>query len=94
MASVDVQFEHEGDAGWRYDVVVQHDDGTETRHSVSLTWMDHDYWTGGRIAPSRTVGAVLTYCLDHGSPTFPPAFDAARARRWLPAIDQELRQAL
>lgn len=94
MPSIEVHHEREADAGWRYDVRVCHDDGTETRHSVTLAWIDHDYWCGGRLAPSRTVEAVLTYCLDHDAPAFPPAFDAARARRWLPAIDRDLKRAL
>jgi len=58
---------------------------------VTLAWIDHDYWSGGRCAPSKVIQALVEYVLRHETPPLPAAFDAARARRWLPQIDMELR---
>lgn len=81
--------------GWRYRVRLENADSASiTEHEVTLSWADHDYWCGGRLAPSKTVEAVLTYCIDHKSPPFPREFDASRARRWIPKIDKELRRAI
>jgi hypothetical protein len=38
--------------------------------------------------------AVMEFLLRHESPPLPPKFDAARVRRWLPQIDQEIRGVL
>lgn len=95
MAEIDVKTESEEGRGWSYRVEVRHDDGSVTSHTVKLAWVDHDHWTGGRVAPSRTVEAVLKYVMTHvPGQGIPAMFDAARARRWLPQIDRELRQAL
>lgn len=91
---IDIGDEAQTPRGWRYDVRITLADGTRSDHRVTLAWVDHDHWCGGRLAPSRVVEMVLEYLLDKGTPIrFPPAFDAARARRWIPAIDQDLRCA-
>ena len=55
VAAIDVGEESETGRGWSYAVrVVWHDDA-ETEHAVSLSWVDHDHWSGGVRAPSRTV---------------------------------------
>jgi hypothetical protein len=88
---VDIEYERELARGWAYDVVV-HTEGTPpSRHTVTLAWCDHDYWSGGRSSPWKVVQAVLEYALERAAPAFPAAFDAARVRRWLPEIDTELR---
>jgi spore germination protein YaaH len=95
VPAIDVKAESEQCRGWSYLVEVRHDDGSVTSHTVTLAWVDHDHWTGGRIAPSRTIEAVLKYVITN-APTqdLPATFDAARARRWIPQIDRELRTAL
>lgn len=95
MAEIDVKSELEKGRGWSYLVEVRHDDGSVTPHTVTLAWVDHDLWTGGSVAPSRTVEAVLKYVMSQlPEQGFPATFDAARARRWVPQIDRELRTAL
>lgn len=87
---VEVLLERELPRGWSYTVLVHRASG-DSEHEVSLGWVDHDYWCGGRLPPSRTVQMVLEYVLArfNGHP-LPRAFDAARARRWFPQIDREL----
>jgi hypothetical protein len=95
MAKVDVKEETEAERGWLYRVLVEDDAGQTTQHAVSLSWADHDHWSGGRRPPSRVVEAVLEFVLSHRIPVALPAkFDAARARRWLPEIDAQLRSEL
>lgn len=83
--------ESEADLGWLYEVCIVAPDGAETSHEVTLSWRDHDYWCHGLSAPSVVVRAVLEYALAHREGSLPASFDAARVRRWLPRIDQELR---
>ncbi len=92
MPRVEVGAEREAVRGWEYDVTIRHDNGASTAHTVRLSWADHDYWSGGRLAPSKVVEAVLDYIFQHGGgAALPLVFDAARARRLLPRIDEELR---
>ncbi len=92
MATVRVESEQETQRGWLYRLAVLRDDGSESLHDVRLAWVDHDHWSGGRVAPSRVVEAVVRYVLERASRPLPPSFDAALARRWLPQIDRELRE--
>jgi len=94
VSQVLVQSEVDAPRGWRYGVVVTHADGHVSTHSVTLAWVDHDHWSGGRLAPSRVVEAVVSYLLNHGHATLPPEFDAARARRLAPEIDREIKSDL
>jgi hypothetical protein len=90
---VEVTTEEERPGGWSYAVVVHRENGPAS-HTVTLSWRDHDYWCGGASSPSRVIQAVLEFTLRHETPPFPRKFDAARVRRWLPQIDQELRGVL
>lgn len=76
--------------GWEYDVALVARDGSRTDHVVTLSWRDHDYWCGGASAPSKVILAVLEFVIARREAPFPARFDAARARRWLPTIDEEL----
>jgi hypothetical protein len=90
---VEVQTEEERPGGWSYLVIVHRSEGA-CEHTVTLSWRDHDYWCGGASAPSRVVKALVEYLLRNEAPALPLRFDAAKARRWLPRIDQELRAAI
>lgn len=89
-ARVEIGAERTIRLGWEYDVFLVSRDGTRSEHLVTMSWRDHDYWCDGTSAPSRVLAAVLEFVLARRDGPFPPRFDAARARRWLPAIDQEL----
>jgi hypothetical protein len=90
---VEVQTEEERPGGWSYLVLVHRARGAD-EYTVTLSWRDHDYWCGGALAPSRVMQAVMEYLLKHECPALPSRFDAARARRLLPRIDQEIRSML
>jgi len=95
VAEVLVKSESDSPHGWRYGVCVTHADGHVSEHTVTLAWVDHDHWCGGRLAPSRVVETVMSCLLGRGqADKLPPEFDAARARRMAPDIDQEIKAAL
>jgi len=99
VAAIVVQTEQNAPRGWSYTVQVNHLDGTQTNHVVTMAWADHEHWCGGRVAPSVVVEAVVAYVLDHraddsSATLLPASFDTARARRWFPQIDEALRDSL
>ncbi len=94
--SIDIGTETATDRGWLYEVTLTGRAGTTT-HAISLSWHDHDYWCGGALAPSRLLErllSLLTRQLGKGDTpgSLPARFDCATARRWLPEIDDLLRE--
>lgn len=78
-------------------------EGASTSHEVRLAWCDHDYWSGGLAAPGSLAERLVRFLVEaRVSPDHPDAcipwplpakFDAAKARRWCPAVDSDLRTA-
>lgn len=94
--SIEVGTETATSGGWLYEVTLTTPGGSTT-HAVSLSWHDHDYWCGGALAPSRLLERLLSLLSRHmgkgNTPaSLPPRFDCATARRWLPEIDDLLRE--
>lgn len=94
--TIEVGTETATSRGWLYEVTLT-TRGASTSHDITLSWHDHDYWCGGAMAPSRLVErllAVLTAHLGKGSmpESLPARFDCATARRWLPELDELLRE--
>lgn len=74
---------------------IEHASSPATEHQIRLAWVDHEHWSGGRIAPSKVIETVIEHLISHGMEAqLPPKFDAAKARRWVPGIDQELKRAM
>ncbi len=97
MTRIDVQTETENPRAmcWDYTVVVEQDSGVTTQHQIRLAWVDHEHWSGGRLPPSQVIQTVVEKLLAHGMDgALPERFDAARARRWFPGIDRELKLAM
>lgn len=101
MATIRVNTEHEQPGGWLYEVEIDHGEGVCTRHEVRLAWVDHDHWCGGRLPPSVVIQRVVEHLTAQGhlaglqpGQALPATFDAARARRWSPGIDEQLRTAV
>ena len=91
---VSIQTEREHAHGWVYEVTIEHADGVREHHTVTLAWCDHDFWSGGRIAPSRVLQTVLEYAMGQmrsSDRPLPVKFDAARLRRLFPNLDAEVR---
>jgi hypothetical protein len=88
VATVEIKTEEETGRGWVYHAAVKQK-GQTTEHTVTLAWVDHELWSGGRVAPSKVVEALIEFVLDQGREV-PRAFDAATVRRWFPEVDREL----
>lgn len=90
---VTVGVEREIPRGWEYHVAVALPGGAPRDHRVTLGFRDHDHWCGGAMPPSRVIQAVVEFLLARRIP-LPAAFDAAKARYWVPTFDDELRDHL
>ena len=94
MGRVAIEAEQEGPRGWTYRVLVHPRAGkgaSAQEHTVRLSYRDHDFWCGGRLAPSELIRELLEYVLANRSEAMPDSFDAARIRRWLPGVDKDFR---
>lgn len=92
MAEVWIEHEQEVESGWQFAVrVVGSGSAGPVNLTLTMSWADYDYWSGGTEPPSETARQVVEYVLAHRPATELPArFDAATARRWLPQIDAAL----
>lgn len=82
--------EHETAHGWSFRLAIDRGpDAPAAEHEMALSWVDHDHWTGGTTPPSRLAERLLTILVVRVS-DLPARFDAARARRWVPEIDDLL----
>ncbi|GJM18212.1 MAG: hypothetical protein DHS20C14_04250 [Phycisphaeraceae bacterium] len=91
VAAVEVGAETETARGWSYRVRVVWMDDAESDHDVSLSWHDHDHWSGGTAPPERVIAAVVRAAGDAlGREKLPARFDAASVRRWVPGLDERV----
>lgn len=91
MVRVEVLDEREAAAGWVFRVRISHAGGETTEHSVALSWVDHDYWSGGASPPAKVVQRVMEYLIEQAPEDVIPArLDAASVRRRYPEIDEAL----
>lgn len=95
-ARIRIEAEREAPHGWEFDVLVRSISGSaagasETHHTVTLSYRDHDMWTGGKMSPSALIEQVVAYVLRNRAEPLPPKFDAARVRYWFPKFDAEMR---
>ena len=81
--------EHETAHGWSFRLALDRPGAPTTEHEMTLSWVDHDHWTGGATPPSRLAERLLTVLAERVS-DLPARFDAAKARRWAPEIDDLL----
>lgn len=88
VAEIEIQTEEESGRGWVYHASIDRL-GKKTEHVVSLAWVDHELWSGGRVPPSKVMEALIAFVIEQGHEV-PANFDAATVRRWLPVVDREL----
>ena len=91
MSVIEVHSEQETARGWTYQVAIRREAGPETTHTVTLAWVDHEHWSGGVVAPSRVIEALIRYMLTREAEhPIPAKFDASTVRRWFPEVDEAL----
>ena len=92
-----IKSESETSCGWEYEIEFSTGAAGKrtTSHKLTLGWRDHDYWSGGRLAPSITIEQVIAiaakYLTPDGLHNLPATFDAARLRRLCPGLDADIR---
>lgn len=95
MVRVEVLDERETGFGWEFRVRATAGEGVVGEHEVRLSWVDHDYWSGGACPAARVVGAVVEYLYEVSNAEHIPArIDASTVRRRHPEIDELLAARL
>jgi hypothetical protein len=93
IPQIRVEQEEETPRGWRYRATIEREGAGATEHEVTLAWVDHEHWSGGRVAPSTVVERLLGVLVERGE-ELPERFDAATARRKFKGLDDELMKRL
>ena len=92
MAKIEVVTETEQPRGWEYRVAIERDSGARTEHTVTLSWADHEHWSGGRAAPSKVVEVLMGLLVERErEKKIPEKFDASTMRRVYPELDGEMQ---
>ena len=85
--------ELQGPNGWSFEVTLSRPGAEATRHDMSLSWVDYEYWCHGQSSPSRVAQAVLDNILAaRPELTLPPRFDASTCRRWVRNLDERMAE--
>lgn len=103
--TIRVGHEREMPRGWSYEILVRSampvagdqpsDAPCERACSVTLSWSDHDHWSGGACPPSVVIERLMTLLIElRPDMDLPPRFDAATIRRWIPDIDAHMHARL
>jgi len=80
--------EQEPARGWQYEVTWQSPRGLSV-HILTLSWVDPDYWCGGREAPSILVQRLIESFVRSGR-AVPNRADCSTLRRLYPELDEVL----
>ncbi|MBX3402952.1 MAG: hypothetical protein KF699_06000 [Phycisphaeraceae bacterium] len=93
---VEALSEREGVRGWVFDVVIRRGaDAEPSRHAVSLSWADYEYWSHGQASPSRVAEAAIAALLGaRPDVALPERLDCSTCRRWTRDFDARIAAAL
>ena len=83
MAQVEVISEIELGGGWKFETQILCDDGSLSKHVITLSWADYNLWSAdGADQPAKVADAVISFLLSKtSSHDIPAKFDASLARR-------------
>ncbi len=97
-SAVEIGREHEEPRGWRFEISLARP-GTSiadpSRHEMTLSWVDYEFWCHGQSSPSR-VAQIVVDALLAAKPelTLPPRFDASTCRRWVRDLDERIAEGI
>lgn len=78
--------ERESSRGWEYDLKIA---GRQLK--LTLSWSDHDHWSGGSRPPSAVAQALIEQILEvKAAEDLPEKFDASTCRRWVEDLDSKM----
>ena len=96
--AVEVGREHEEPRGWRFELSLIRGNaagGEPSRHDITLSWVDYEFWSHGQSSPSRVVQVVMDALLGAKPElTLPPRFDASTCRRWVRDLDERIAESI
>lgn len=93
--AVEIGREEEDGRGWRFEVSVSRPGGAASRHDFTLSWADYEYWSHGRVSPSRVAQSVIESLIAlRPDLALPARFDASTCRRWAREMDERLAEGL
>jgi hypothetical protein len=86
--------EFEASHGWRFEVLLARPGSADpSRHEMTLSWVDYEFWCHGQSSPSRVAQAVVDSLLGAKPElTLPPKFDASTCRRWVRDLDERVAE--
>lgn len=92
-ATVEIGREVEDARGWRFEVAVARPGIPVSRHEVTLSWVDYEYWSHGQLSPSRVAECVMRALLSlRPGLALPARFDASTCRRWARGLDERMHE--
>lgn len=94
--AVDIGLEHEAPHGWRFELSLARPGASEpSRHEMTLSWVDYEFWCHGQMSPSR-IAQIVVESLIAAKPelTLPPRFDASTCRRWVRDLDERIAEGI
>ncbi len=87
---IHVDREVEAHQGWRYTIRLTQGQQVR-RYEVTLSWVEHDLWSHGRVPPEKVVRAAMKFLLEREpAQAIMNKFDCAVIRRYFPEVDREL----
>lgn len=94
--AVEIGREHEAAQGWRFELSLSRAAAAEpTRHDMTLSWVDYEFWCHGQMSPSRVAQIVIEALLSAKPElTLPPRFDASTCRRWVRDLDERIAESV
>ncbi len=95
-AAAEIGREYEAPSGWRFEVSLSRPGAPDSsRHEMTLSWVDYEFWCHGQSSPSRVAQAVIDAVLAaRPELTLPPRFDASTCRRWVRDLDERIAEGL
>ena len=79
--------ECEGAHGWVFILTLNHPGVTHQQFELSIAWVDHDFYTGGGLKPSKLAAVISELAADVLGADLPARADAAMFRRRIPGFD-------
>lgn len=90
MPRVEIVSETEHGRGWRF-VAEIHEPGATRNVEMTLSWADHERWSGGAKPPSDVAAQALRFASSHALlPKLGNKFDASTIRRMAPELEDFL----
>lgn len=91
MPRVEVVSEVEQGRGWKFAAQIA-EAGAARTVEMTLSWADHERWSGGGKPPSEVAAQALRFAASHGLlPRLGNRFDASTLRRMAPELEDFLQ---